>query len=122
MTKVGEPVENSSVYGRNMKWSFRWKQRTLPGTPPDSTQVSGLGLGSEEVLPPWVAYPGIPSWDFFWREAGQNWRTLVWEPYYNGLSELEQSEYLRRWNVPDDWKFHLDKAKLDFWNHVDDPE
>ena len=76
-----------------------------------------------EVRPPWVEYPGVPPGDFFWREAGEPWKTRIWEPYYNALGEPEQAAYLERWKVPEDWNLaYFDKARREFWDHVDDPE
>jgi hypothetical protein len=61
-------------------------------------------MNGMEVLPPWVEYPAYPPGDYFWREAGQPWFTLVWEPYWKSLSESELEEYLTRWKVPDNWR------------------
>ena len=93
-------------------------------TTPEPTQAHTFPPAADgEVRPPWVEYPGIPSWDFFWREAGEPWRTLVWEPYYNALGAGEQAGYLQRWHVPQDWQDScFDQSRRDFWDHVDDPE
>ena len=93
-------------------------------TTPEPTQAHTFPPAADgEVRPPWVEYPGIPSWDFFWREAGEPWRTLVWEPYYNALGAGEQAGYLQRWHVPQDWQdSYFDQSRRDFWDHVDDPE
>ena len=91
---------------------------------PGQAQASAYPPAADgEVRPPWVEYPGIPPWDFFWREAGEPWRTLVWEPYDNTLGAGEQAGYLQRWHVPQDWQdSYFDQSRRDFWDHVDDPE
>ncbi|HEY0263036.1 MAG TPA: hypothetical protein VGC07_00810 [Granulicella sp.] len=76
-----------------------------------------------EVKPPWAEYPGIPPWEFFWREAGEPWLKDVWEPYYQRLTPEQQEAYRKRWNVPKDWQeSYFDKAWQEFWDHVDDEE
>jgi len=76
-----------------------------------------------EVRPPWIEYPDVPPDDFFWREAGEPWRVLVWEPYYNSLSAREQERYLIRWDVREIWRESwFEKARQEFWDHVDDPD
>lgn len=86
-------------------------------------QAEPLAVRTSEVAPPWVEHPGIGPGEFFWREAGEPWKTQVWEPYYNRLSEEAQAEYLARWKVPQDWREgYFDKEWREFWDHVDDPE
>lgn len=57
-----------------------------------------------EPKPPWVAYPGIPPDEFFWREAGEPWLNLVWRPFWNALDEAGRERYLTRWPPPDVWR------------------
>lgn len=94
----------------------------LKGSKPEEGAGATAEVGGE-VRPPWVEYPGIGPGEFFWREAGEPWKTQVWEPYYNGLDATAQAEYLERWKVPQDWREgYFDKEWRDFWDHVDDPE
>jgi|GEM_PF-4846290 len=88
--------------------------------------INGEAHGSAqsgEISPPWVEYPGFPPGDFFWREAGEPWRTLVWEPYYNSLDAAQQAAYLERWKVPDDWRqYYFDPELRKWWESTDEPE
>ena len=34
------------------------------------------------------------------------WLACVWEPYWQSLTEEEQERYLKKWDVPSDWR-HL---------------
>jgi hypothetical protein len=64
---------------------------------------------------------GYGPGDGFWRQSGEAWIKEVWEPYYGSLSEAAQNEYLRRWNVPDDWRtFYFDKEFQQWLDSVDD--
>ena len=102
-----------------MNWFTRlWAKEEVRTSP-----LKGIEPLPGEVRPPWVEYPGIPPWDFHWREAGEPWKVYIWELYYNALTEDEQAAYLERWKVPADWyKSYFDKARREFWDHVDDPE
>lgn len=106
-----------------MSWFSRVKQKTPPTEPLPASPAGQPGAPSAEVRPPWVEFPSVGPDDFFWREAGQTWRTLVWDPFFNSLDEPAKAEYLARWKVPADWySSWFDPATLDFWDHVDDPE
>ena len=48
-------------------------------------------------------HPGFGPCDGFWRQAGEHWFYLVWHPYWASLSEIEQKEYLEKYEVPEDW-------------------
>lgn len=75
----------------------------------------------DEIPPPWVKYPGYEVGDGFWRQSGEAWLKDVWQPFYDSLSEGEQSTYLKRWNVPEDWqKFYFDREFQDWLDTVDD--
>lgn len=77
---------------------------------------------TEEVTPPWVTHPAYGPADFFWREAGQPWFTLVWEPYWKSLTPQAVAAYLHRWQVPDAWRhYYFDTRFRDFLNAVDEP-
>lgn len=60
----------------------------------------------EEIEPPWIAYPGYPPGDFFWRDAGEPWVHYVWKPYWDSLTREEQEAYLQRWNAPEEWRYY----------------
>jgi hypothetical protein len=77
----------------------------------------------EEVQPPWVAYPGYGPGDTFWRQTGEAFMALVWEPYYEALSEEEKDAYLKRWQVPQEWwNFYFDPAWRAFMESADEEE
>jgi len=76
---------------------------------------------NEEVLPPWVKFPGYHPFDFFWREAGQAWLVYIWEPFWKKLSPEEQNDYLKRYDVPEEWQlFYFDPDFQSWLDHVDD--
>lgn len=76
---------------------------------------------SSEFLPPWIKYPGYAPGDGFWRQSGEAWLNDVWQPYFDSLTEEDQAEYLRRWNVPENWrKFYFDKEFQNWIDTVDD--
>ncbi|MEO8870951.1 MAG: hypothetical protein ABI357_08970 [Granulicella sp.] len=78
-------------------------------------------LSHGEVRPPWVAYPEYGPGDGFWRQSGEPFLTLVWEPYYESLSEEEKAGYLKRWQVPEEWwQFHFDPAWREFLERSDE--
>ncbi len=78
-------------------------------------------MSSTEIEPPWVAYPGFPPGDFFWRDAGEPWMVHVWEPYWRSLDQQRQAEYLLRWKVPDAWRmFYFDRNFRDWLETTDD--
>lgn len=40
-----------------------------------------------------------------WRQGNSEfWLTYVWKPFWFGLSDAEQEQYLDRWMAPDDWR------------------
>lgn len=69
--------------------------------------------GPPRIRPPWVSYPGIPPDDFFWREAGEPWLSLVWRPYWNGLDAAARKSCLTRFPPPADWRTSLLDDRLD---------
>jgi len=71
------------------------------------------------IEPPWIAYPGFPPADTFWRQSGEIWLHEIWRPYWHQLTETEKAAYLNKWPPPDVWqRFSIDlnpefKAWLD---------
>lgn len=87
----------------------------MKGQPQDGGPMSEKETTeSKEVSPPWIAYPGFPPGDFFWRDAGQPWFAYVWEPYWKSLTTQEQQAYLDKWTVQEDWEWYFD-ADLQAW-------
>jgi hypothetical protein len=77
----------------------------------------------KEITPPWVQYPGYGPGDTFWRQTGEVFMAVVWEPYYESLSEEEQQAYLERWKVPQEWQnFYFDKAWRELLESADEVE
>jgi len=75
----------------------------------------------EEIPPPWVEYPAYGPGDTFWRQTGEPFMALVWEPYYTSLSEAEQEAYLVRWKVPEEWQdFYFDKKFREWLESTDE--
>lgn len=65
----------------------------------------------EEVRPPWVVYPGIDVTSGFFRQGeGDTYMGWSFNPYFASLTEEEQQAYLKKWNVPDEWK--LDRLSI----------
>jgi hypothetical protein len=58
----------------------------------------------EEIEPPWIVFPN--SEPFGWNQGHQEyWRTNVWEPFWDKLSEKERGEYLNNYKPPNEnWK------------------
>jgi hypothetical protein len=76
-----------------------------------------------EIKPPWVAYPEYGPGDTFWRQTGEPFMALVWEPYYESLSQEEKDAYLKRWQVPEEWwKFYFDPAWRAFLESTDEDQ
>lgn len=62
-----------------------------------------------EIVPPWILFPGYPPGDGFWRQSAEGWFTFIWRPFWEKLSPMEQVKYLHRWKVPDEWRlFYFD--------------
>lgn len=77
----------------------------------------------KEIQPPWVEYPGYGPGDPFWRQTGEPFFTLVWRPFYDSLNEAEQTAYLIRWNVPEQWqKFYFDQEWREWLESTDEDE
>jgi len=70
---------------------------------------------TNEIDPPWVKYPNYPPADTFWRQAGEPWFTLVWEPYWKSLTSEEQATYLSRWSVPEIWRLFYFEPDFEEW-------
>ena len=74
-----------------------------------------------EIEPPWVAFPGYPPGDGFWRQSGENWLRYIWEPYWNALSPERKKEYLEKWMVPKEWHdFYFDQSFNQWLHSVDE--
>ncbi len=101
----------------NLEKILDWFQ----GIPKKTSPPQPMPLGSEgDVTPPWVEYPGLPPYDYFWREAGEPWRVYIWEPFYKALSSAEREAYLKRWQVPEDWQYYyFGKEWHDLWENAD---
>ena len=56
----------------------------------------------EEVEPPWVTFPNAQpgGWNQGYQEV---WKSDVWIPFWNNLSNEERREYLERWHPSEDW-------------------
>ncbi len=61
----------------------------------------------QEIKPPWIAYPGYPPGDFFWRDAGDAYYGYAWDPFWQQLNDQEKTEYLDRWDAPEEWRWWL---------------
>jgi hypothetical protein len=59
----------------------------------------------DEPRPPWVVSRSInPGDDPYWRtDEGRTWLRDVFLPFYDSLSEAEQSAYCDRWSAPTPW-------------------
>ena len=78
-------------------------------------------MPDNEILPPWVTYPGYPPGDTFWRQSGEAWFHYVWKPYFESLSSEEKELYLKRWNTPEIWqKFYFNEEFQNWLKEVDD--
>ena len=58
-----------------------------------------------EISPPWIFCPTArPTRECFdeYREVNY-WACVYWEPFWNSMSFIEQYEYLKRYNVNDEW-------------------
>ncbi|CAI3922961.1 unnamed protein product [Commensalibacter communis] len=55
-------------------------------------------------LPPWVNFPKISPFDFFYREAGEFWMYSVWNPFWEKMGKEEQIAYLDKWDAPEIWR------------------
>lgn len=76
-----------------------------------------------EIPPPWVEYPGYEPGHIFWRQTGEPFFNLVWEPFYEALSETQKEDYRARWKVPEVWQdFYFDKKWRDWLESTDEDE
>lgn len=74
-----------------------------------------------EVEPPWIKYPGYPPGDPFWRQTGENWFLLFWEPFWKSLTIGEQEEYLAKWAVPKEWElYYFDSSFREWLESIDE--
>lgn len=90
----------------------------LPGTGPS---VLGIAAPSSEflgqvyelnqrgdLLPPWILFPGVPSYSGFWRQGfGGDWWPDVFLPFWKCMPANQRKEYLGRFNAPEDWSEYL---------------
>jgi broad specificity phosphatase PhoE len=72
---------------------------------------SALAMPTEnqELAPPWRAYPGQPPWWGGWRQGeSEAWLMQRWMPFWRSLSAAQRSDYLQRWEPPDeDWREYV---------------
>lgn len=76
----------------------------------------------EEIEPPWIKYPGFPPGDGFWRQTGEAWLTLIWQPYWDSLRDEQRDIYLERWNVPREWRLYYFDTDFQQWLAETDDE
>ena len=78
-------------------------------------------MSNNRIEPPWITYPGYPPGDGFWRQSGEAWFTLIWEPFWNSLDSAEQRQYLQGYVVPESWQAHYFDPEFRRWlDTVDD--
>lgn len=60
----------------------------------------------EDVVPPWIQYPGEEHWWGGWRQGnGEGWLHVRWYPFWDKLTYEERQAYIERWPPPnDDWR------------------
>jgi GNAT superfamily N-acetyltransferase len=80
---------------------------------------SSIGLQPNEIVPPWIEYPGYPPYDGFWRQPGEAWFFYVWLPYWQSLSDEEKKRYLDRWEVPPVWLSQCAYINLEYAAYLD---
>lgn len=63
----------------------------------------------DEIVPPWIKYPGMEPWWGSWRQGvTEAWFAELWFPFWKGLSREKREEYLRNWPPPsDEWLHYL---------------
>lgn len=58
-----------------------------------------------DMPPPWRAFPEYTPGSSGWRQGnGEHWLVHAWSPFWKHLSQLEQGQYLQRWEVPAEWQ------------------
>ena len=76
-----------------------------------------------EVVPPWECAPGYPPWSMAWRQGnGEGWIVYEWYPYWAKLTKEERAAYLEKWNVPDDWRTHIERPSFNQMLGIDNTE
>jgi hypothetical protein len=59
---------------------------------------------SEEIEPPWVAFPHSDALSGWSQGQTGEWKLNVWMPFWTKMNEAEQARYLERWQPPNqDW-------------------
>jgi len=67
-----------------------------------------VARGRDEMVPPWVAYPGQDPWWGGWRQSGgERWLVEEWVPFWSHLDKQARADYLGYWNASDDWAEYL---------------
>lgn len=67
----------------------------------------------EEIVPPWVAFPGSEPWWGGWRQGiSETWFRYCWFPFWSGLSNEAKASYIEKWNTTVDWYEHLMTDKI----------
>tara|TARA_R110002110_G_scaffold383245_4_gene594690 strand:+ start:55030 stop:55578 length:549 start_codon:yes stop_codon:yes gene_type:complete len=57
----------------------------------------------KEVEPPWKKFPNFSPGDMFWRQSGEYYLDLIWEPFWIEQTEFEKAQYVRKFSAPDEW-------------------
>lgn len=69
-------------------------------------ELKSINSDSENILPPWLAFPGIDQHDMFWRMGlGENYM-YFWSRYYLGI--INKSNYHQLFPEPESWKGFFD--------------
>lgn len=67
-----------------------------------------------EPIPPWHGHPDRRPEDWLEARQGlqQRWLEQVWEPFWAGLDEAQQADYLLRWEAPPVWRQALTQPSI----------
>lgn len=84
--------------GKSSTQDYPYTYKEIKGNPYTNTDEDG------NPLPPWINFPEISPFDFFYREAGEFWMYSVWNPFWEKMSKEEQVAYLDKWDAPQDWR------------------
>jgi hypothetical protein len=67
-------------------------------------QITRMIKTKEQMEPPWIAFPDIPSGSIGWRMGGGESFLMIWDRWYRKLSKDIRLQYQANHPEPTDWE------------------
>ncbi len=74
-----------------------------------------------EYAPPWHVFPGSVPYLRWNQGIRQMWIRSAWAPFWWALSQNERIRYLKKWEVPHEWKAAIESRERPLWQILHGP-